>query len=626
MNSHKLIYSQKSSGQTYYFRIYIPTDLIEHFDGVRQLRVSLKCAIKSRSVKITKILKIKVSSLFEEIRMGAKSLNIEQIKEILRIEIRKQILHSHRVREGTNRWDEDGIKGSLDSIQKKELSLKDRLKSDPKSYKDEVESKLEGILKSLDIHVEKNSLEFQKLRNNFIDLYLLRHEWMRELVNQTGKSDDDFRKSAEQKLGIELFPELQESSIEDFRKGFQTNLLKTKSVEVNNSVAGKKISEYAGLFYDRKRLEETSEKEIGELNRIINDFIEVMGDLSIVQINKGVVSEYISLESKLPPQRRKSAKFRDLGIPQILELKGIETQSIQNINKRISKLSVFANWCVRQGYFLENPFQDMKFSIKKKKISGREPFTNKDLRRILAKETFLKWTVGFHHKHNPSHNETGWFAKGKENWGTTIKSSTRNKTLPAQPSGAKNQMPYYWIFPLGILSGLRTNEMCQLRCSDVRKENRIWMIHVEDTEDTSVKSSAGIRKVPVHPQLIKLGFIEYIAKQRRKKKERIFWELTKSRDGYSKQVSRHYNERLLPALGVWKKNVKVLYCTRHTFINKLYSEKVDENVIKTLVGHEKEFTMKHYGGDPFSPERLLEEISKVSFSGINWNGLKILNQ
>ena len=626
MNSHKLICSP-NSGETYYFRSYIPKDLIEYFDGVRQFRVSLKCAIKSRSLRITKILDVKVSSLFEEIRIGMKSLDIEQIKEILRIEIRKQILHSHRVREGTNRWDDDGIKRSLDSIQKKETILKDRLKSDSKSYKNEVESKLEGILKSLDIHVEKNSLEFQKLRNNFIDLYLLRHDWMRELVNQTGKTDDDFRKSAQQKIGMDLFPELQETSIEDFRKSAQQNVFKTKSVEVKyNSVAGKKISEYAGLFYDRKRLEETSEKEIGELNRNINDFIEVMGDLPIDQINKNVVSDYISFESRLPPQRRKSPKYRDLSIPQLLELEGIETQSIQNVNKRISKMSVFANWCVRQGFINESPFKDMQLSIKKNKSSGREPFNAKDLRRILAKETFLKWTVGFHHKHNPSHNETGWFAKGKENWGTTIKSSTRNKTLPAQPSGAKNQMPYYWIFPLGILSGLRTNEMCQLRCSDVRKENRIWMIHVEDTEDTNVKSVAGIRKVPVHPQLIKLGFIEYIAKQRRKKKERIFWELTKSRDGYSKQVSRHYNERLLPALGVWKKNVKVLYCTRHTFINKLYSEKVDENVIKTLVGHEKEFTMKHYGGDPFSPERLLEEISKVSFSGINWNGLKILNQ
>ena len=44
--------------------------------------------------------------------------------------------------------------------------------------------------------------------------------------------------------------------------------------------------------------------------------------------------------------------------------------------------------------------------------------SSQDLRKILAKETFLKWTINFHHKHNPSHNETGWFAKGEENWGT----------------------------------------------------------------------------------------------------------------------------------------------------------------------------------------------------------------
>ena len=50
---------------------------------------------------------------------------------------------------------------------------------------------------------------------------------------------------------------------------------------------------------------------------------------------------------------------------------------------------------------------------------------------------------------------------------------------------------------------------------------------------------------------------------------------------------------------------------------------LDENVIKSLIGHEKEFTMKHYRGDPFTPERLLEEISKVHYSGINWKKLKI---
>ena len=218
-----------NSGNTYYFRSFIPVDLIEHFGGIKEFRISLKCAIKSRSIRTSKILDKIVSKIFEEIREGMKSLDINDIKEILRIEIRKQILHAHRVREGTNRWDEDGINRSLESIQLKESNLKETLKSDSKSYKEEVESKLEGILDSLDIDVQKNSLEFQKLRNNFIDLYLLRHDWMRELVNQTGKSDDDFKRNAQEKIGINLFPELQETSFEEIRENFKKTVFEKNS-------------------------------------------------------------------------------------------------------------------------------------------------------------------------------------------------------------------------------------------------------------------------------------------------------------------------------------------------------------------------------------------------------------
>jgi len=40
-------------------------------------------------------------------------------------------------------------------------------------------------------------------------------------------------------------------------------------------------------------------------------------------------------------------------------------------------------------------------------------------------------------------------------------------------------------------------------------------------------------------------------------------------------------KEVIPSLAIWKKNQKVLYCTRPTVINKLYSEKVAETVIKT---------------------------------------------
>ena len=103
---------------------------------------------------------------------------------------------------------------------------------------------------------------------------------------------------------------------------------------------------------------------------------------------------------------------------------------------------------------------------------------------------------------------------------------------------------------------MRTNEMCQLGLSDLRKEKGICFIHVEEDEDKRVKTPNSMRKVPLHPKLMDLGFIQYVGNLKRKKKDRVFWELTKSRDGYSKQSLRHYNERFLPALEIWKKNVK----------------------------------------------------------------------
>ncbi len=50
--------------------------------------------------------------LFAEIRAGMKSLTIEDIKKILRVEIRKQILWAHHVDEGTSEHDlKQKIKG-----------------------------------------------------------------------------------------------------------------------------------------------------------------------------------------------------------------------------------------------------------------------------------------------------------------------------------------------------------------------------------------------------------------------------------------------------------------------------------------------------------------------------------
>ena len=587
-----------NSGNTYYYRSRIPFDLIEHFGGLKEFRISLKCAIKSRSIRTTKILDQKVSGIYEEIRQGMKSLEIDDIKEILRIEIRKQILHAHHVDLGTNKWSDTGVEKSLETAEKKDSDLREILKDDLKSYLKQVDSKMEGILESMSIKIEKESIGYKRLREHFIDLYLMRYEWIRELVLKTGKSDDDFRKDFDSKFGLDLFPDMNGSLSNSV--GLTETLMKEQLPNISTAsndlpylpIAGGLLSSNAKTFFERKRIEGKKIKEIESDKRIVEEFIEIVGDIDFSTITKKEVSHYIDVQTKLPPNRKKSPKYRDLSIKEVMKLKlsQKEIQTPQNINKRITKLSVFGNWGVRQGLLITNPFSGMKFSVKKQPHT-RQPFTADELRKIFKPETYLKWTIHFSH--------------------------------PYRKDRVSNHLPYYWVFLLGIFSGMRTNEMCQLRLIDIKKQKNIWFIFVEDTEETKVKTENAIRKVPLHPQLIDLGFIDYMTAQKKSKRGRLFWELSEDRDGFASHVSRHYNQRFLPAVGVWKKYTKVLYCTRHTFINKLYSEMVDENVIKVLVGHEKEFTMKHYGGDPFTPERLLEEISKVSYSGINWKKLKI---
>ena len=80
---------------------------------------------------------------------------------------------------------------------------------------------------------------------------------------------------------------------------------------------------------------------------------------------------------------------------------------------------------------------------------------------------------------------------------------------------------YYWVFILGIFSGLRTNEMAQMRLEDIKKESNIWFLHVEDSEQTNVKTANAIRKVPVHPQLMELGFIDHVTEFKEAKERQI---------------------------------------------------------------------------------------------------------
>ena len=94
MKHHNLT-PRKSGKKTYFhFRVRIPLDLIPTFSGRKEFQISLKNVSNKETLLVSIYLQTLIEELFNEIRMGMKTLTLEDIREILKIEVRKSILHS----------------------------------------------------------------------------------------------------------------------------------------------------------------------------------------------------------------------------------------------------------------------------------------------------------------------------------------------------------------------------------------------------------------------------------------------------------------------------------------------------------------------------------------------------
>ena len=579
------LYKNKSN-TSYFFLSYIPLDIRHLFDGRIKFLLSLKCGNKVISKKICLYLNKQTQIIYEQIRMG-KSLSIDEMKRILKKEIEKSKKHSSFFSYvGVDRSKERTKQEGLEALQKEEIELKSRKKTD---FDDEVEKLLkdEGIT-----DINRKSGTFRVFRENFIKIQNLKIKWKREIINGETKAEFDL---------VSKILDGEIDGIEDKKDAFAR---RTHLQPVIENYAPEPIEPYlAEIKLIREVVDEfldlrkgtIGEKMLDEYKVITDEFIEIVGNIPVSTLSKDSIRTYISTQIKLPPSRRKNPKYREMSIVEVMKLKGVKPQSRINVNKFLTRLTTFMNFGVSQGYIKENYILGMKIPIPKTEgRKKREPFSPEDLVKILSPKSYLDYTIDF---------------------GKTTKSR--------KPNVVKYQNSFYWAFLIGIFSGMRTNETAQLRIEDIIKKENVWMISIDETEGKSVKTTSSIRKVPVHPTLISLGFIDYVKIIKSKGVDRVFPELTKQRDGYSTKISQHYNEKFLPSIGVWKRQVKVLYSTRHTFINRCYNKGVDRDIIKSIVGHEPDFTMDVYGGNPFTPKQLYQGISKVSYSNIKWNRIKV---
>ncbi|WP_177175474.1 site-specific integrase [Cribrihabitans marinus] len=264
-------------------------------------------------------------------------------------------------------------------------------------------------------------------------------------------------------------------------------------------------------------------------------------------IDKRAAGEFKAALLTLPSNRMKVQRTRGMSLQEAMAVTDVPKISNGTANAYLSALKVFWTWAETHGYAEEALFADMTVGRKGHQVKDRRPFTQDALERTYEALTS---------------RESQYYTKTSHRWATLI----------------------------AMYSGARLNEVCQLQVSDIYQVGDIWVFDLNDTgaEGKRLKSSAAIRRVPVHSHLIELGLLTYRDKIAARGHERLFPDYTYSpKHGYGDKLSKWFNRTLMVKLGI-KSDAHVFHGLRHTFATRLGQADVPTERIQFIVGHERE--------------------------------------
>jgi len=180
----------------------------------------------------------------------------------------------------------------------------------------------------------------------------------------------------------------------------------------------------------------------------------------------------------------------------------------------------------------------------------------------------------------------------------------------------------FWVPLLGLYTGCRLEEICQLYVEDIKQVDGINVLDInQDKPDKSVKTNER-RMVPLHPFLVDdLRFVDFV-KSLPDQEGRVFPELKHKKNRYGQNVSQWFR-RFRNRCGVKiRKGKKDYHSLRHTVINHLVQKNVAESYIARFVGHKLKSIDTGRYGKAYPPKQLLEEtVLKLDY-GIDLSHLK----
>jgi len=192
----------------------------------------------------------------------------------------------------------------------------------------------------------------------------------------------------------------------------------------------------------------------------------------------------------------------------------------------------------------------------------------------------------------------------------------------AKPGSCKKRRGRFWVPLLALFHGLRSNEACQLYTEDVREVGGVQCLmiraDVDDGKPTEklLKTIASERTIPIHAELLKMGFLDYVKLRRRDSKDlRLFYELTKGKSGkFSDPFGKWFRRFVTSALGSESK--ASMHSFRHMFRDALRCADVGTDKAEALGGWHKKRSSEADYGSGFPMSMLKVEIDKVEYPSV----------
>ena len=158
----------------------------------------------------------------------------------------------------------------------------------------------------------------------------------------------------------------------------------------------------------------------------------------------------------------------------------------------------------------------------------------------------------------------------------------------------------FWICMIGLFTGSRANAAITLQYDDIINESGIDCIHFQSNHQAKqLKNDASERKVPIHKQLLDLGFVEYVKRKKAKTKatgtDFIFDDaVTKKNQEYNNKYILRTITPFLKEIGVKKDNKDGydFHSFRKTISIALQDTGIPNSYINDIIGWTPDNTME----------------------------------